>query len=303
VLSANGRTAKANPVNDVVATSNADLGSFYSNYPYNITPTTDNDPFFYHFARFGTVIKNFFHSLNSIDRENAVGERVLLLLLVVTSVAAAVFLLLPFVAVRKEWRKLPRKGLSAVFFAGVGFGFIFFEITLMQLLNLFLGFPTYSLTITLMSLLVFTGLGALASQRIRGEQARRRAIPILLAILAALYLFYLVGLTPMTNALLSLPLAARIMITFVVLAPLGLCFGMFMPIGLGEISQLGGNPQQYVAWGWAVNGFASVVGSALATILAMSFGFDFVLGLGLACYVIAVASWLGLSRVTRAIRR
>jgi hypothetical protein len=71
---------------------------------------------------------------------------------------------------------------------------------------------------------------------------------------------------------------------------------MFMPIGLGEISQLGEFPQQYVAWGWAVNGFASVVGSALATILAMSFGFDFVLGLGLVCYVIAVSAWSALSR-------
>jgi hypothetical protein len=298
VLSALGHAPKANPVNNVVATPNAKLGAFYANYPYDITPTTDNDPFFYHFARFGTVAKNYFHSLSSTDRENAVGERVLILLLAVSILAAAVFLLLPFAAVRREWRRLPRKGLSAVFFAGVGFGFIFFEITLMQLLNLFLGFPTYSLTITLMALLVFTGLGALLSQRLKGR-ARRAAIPVLLVIVAGLCLFYLLGLTPMTNALLGIPLAARILLTFVVLAPLGLCFGMFMPIGLGEISGMGELPRQYVAWGWAVNGFASVVGSSLATILAMSFGFDFVLGLGLGCYVLAVLAWLGLSRGTR----
>ena len=172
VLTAGGQAPKPNPVNDVVATSNAKLGSFYASYPYNITPTTDNDPFFYHFARFGTVISNFFHSLTSVDRENAVGERVLLLLLVVSVIAAGAFLLLPFVAVRRQWRRLHRKGLSAVFFAGVGFGFIFFEITLMQQLNLFLGFPTYSLTITLMALLVFTGLGALASQRVKARRPR-----------------------------------------------------------------------------------------------------------------------------------
>jgi hypothetical protein len=293
VLTAEGKAPTPNPVNDVVATSNANLGSFYANYPYDITPTTDNDPFFYHFARYGSVLNNFFHPLTSLDRENAVGERVLILLLALSLVAAAVFLLLPFAAIRSQWRQLPRKGLSAVFFAGVGFGFIFFEITLIQLLNLFLGFPTYSLTITLMALLVFTGLGALLSQRVKD---RRRAIPILLVVLAALCLFYLLGLTPVTNALLGLPLAARILITFAVLAPLGICFGMFMPIGLGEISQLGEFPRQYVAWGWAVNGFASVVGSALAIILAMIFGFDFVLGLGLVCYALAVAAWLGLSR-------
>ena len=293
VLTVEGKAPTPNPVNDVVATSNAKLGSFYAHYPYDITPTTDNDPFFYHFARYGSVLDNIFHPLTSDDRENAVGERVLILLLAVSVVAAAVFLLLPFAATRSQWRQLPRKGLSAVFFAGVGLGFIFFEITLLQLLNLFLGFPTYSLTITLMALLVFTGLGALLSQRVK---ARRRAIPVLLVVLAALCLFYLLGLTPMTDALLGLPLTARILITFAVLAPLGICFGMFMPIGLGEISQLGEFPRLYVAWGWAVNGFASVVGSALATILAMIFGFDFVLGLGLICYVVAVAAWLPLSR-------
>ena len=98
------------------------------------------------------------------------------------------------------------------------------------------------------------------------------------------------------TALLGWPLAGRVAMTFAVLAPLGLCFGMFMPIGLGEIAELGDFPRQYVAWGWAVNGFASVVGSALATVLAMSFGFDLVLGLGLACYTLAVCAWLLLSK-------
>ena len=56
-----------------------------------------------------------------------------------------------------------------------------------------------------------------------------------------------------------------------------------------------------MAWGWAVNGFASVVGSALATVLSMTFGFDWVLFLGLACYVLAVAAWFRLSRGLRAL--
>jgi hypothetical protein len=296
VLTAEGQKLKPNVVNTVAQDSDSELSSFFASYPYDITPTTDNDPYFYHFARFGSVASNFFHQLSSQDRENAVGERVLLLLLAVSIIAAAALLLLPFVVIRNVWKRLPRKGLSAVFFGGVGLGFIFFEITLMQLLNLFLGFPTYSLTITLMSLLVFTGLGALASQRIK---KRLQAIPRLLAALAVLCVFYLFGLIPMTNALLGTPLAARIIIAFIVMAPLGLCLGMFMPIGLGEISELGEFPRQYVAWGWAVNGFASVVGSALATVLSMTFGFDWVLFFGLVCYILAVVAWFRLTRVLR----
>jgi hypothetical protein len=292
-LYAPGRVAGVNPVQTYMDTPNAGLGHFYATFPYNVTPTTDNDPFFYHFARFSTVIKNFLHSINSPDRENSVGERVLLLLLALSIVLAGLFLLLPFVTIRKQWRKLPRKKVSGLFFAGVGGGFIFFEITLMQVLNLFLGYPTYALTVVLMSLLVFTGLGALISRKVTRP---RRAIPYLLGGIGALTAFYLFGLGPMTTAMLGLPLAVRIVTAFVVLGPLGMCLGMFMPIGLGEIASLSDTPREYVAWGWAVNGFASVVGSASATILSMIFGFRLVLFLGFAAYVVAVAAWMALSR-------
>jgi hypothetical protein len=230
--------------------------------------------------------------LNSLDREDAVGERVLLLLLGLSVIVAAAFLLLPFVRIRETWSRMPSKRWSSTFFAGVGLGFIFFEITLMQLLNLFLGFPTYALTVTLAALLLFTGIGALLSRRIVRP---RRAIPRLFGAVVILGLFYLFGLTPLTNALLIIPLAIRIVITFVVLAPLGLCFGMFMPLGLRQVSGDGEAGRAYVAWGWAVNGFAAVVGSALATILSMAFGFDVVLGLGVAAYAIATGAWVVLS--------
>jgi hypothetical protein len=288
IMYAPGQHVHSNPVNTVVTTPTARLGAFYASYPYNVTPTTDNDPYFWHFARFGSVAANFTHSLSGIDRENAVGERVLLLLLALSVVVAALFLLAPFLVIRKVWIHLPSKATSALFFAAVGFGFIFFEVTLIQMLNLFLGYPTYSLTVTLMSLLVFTGLGALLSQRVRN---RRAAIPRLVLAIALLCLFYLTALSPITNAFLDWPFIGRVLLTFVLLAPLGLCLGMFMPIGLGEIAQLSEFPREYVAWGWAVNGFASVVGSVLGTLLAMSFGFDAVLIFGLLAYVVALGAW------------
>ncbi len=295
-----GVTPRKNPVNTLMRTSNTGLAHFYASFPFNVTPTTDNDPFFWHFSRYGTVLANYTHRLSSLDREKSVGERVLILLLALSVLIAATFLLLPFAVVRKTWARLPRKSSSGLFFTGLGFGFIFFEITLMQLLNLFLGYPTYSLTVVLMSLLVFTGVGALLSQKV---SQHRRAIPVLFVAVVALCLFYLLGLTPLTNSLLHLALAIRIPIAFLVLAPLGVCLGMFMPIGLAHVAQLGESPREYVAWGWAVNGFASVVGSALATILAMIYGFDVVLFLGLMAYLVALLAWFRLSRPTLARRR
>ncbi len=287
-----GRPDTGDPVSKVIKSTRAELAAFYASNPYDVRPITDDGPFFWHFARFGNVLSNFAHPINSTDFEDSVGERVLLLLLLVAIVLAAAFLLLPFVAIRDTWARLPHKGRSAIYFAAIGLGFFFFEITLIQRLILFLGYPTYSLTVTLMAILIFTGIGALLSGRLK--QRPSRVLTLLLTAITVLTAFYLFGLPPMTHALLGLPLAARVPIAFMVLAPLGICLGMFMPLGLGAVAALSEFPREYVAWGWAVNGFASVIGSVLTTILAMTFGFRVVLFLALIIYMIALAALRGL---------
>jgi MFS family permease len=212
----------------------------------------------------------------------------------VATLFAAVFLLLPFVAIRTVWGVLPGRGRSALYFASIGLGFMFFEITLIQRLVLFLGYPTYSLTVTLASLLIFTGVGALLSERYKHRP--RRVLPFMLAAITGLTLFYQFGLPQLTDALLGWPLAPRWLVAFVVLAPLGICLGTFMPLGVGVVAGLTTFSREYVAWGWAVNGFASVVGSALTTIFAMSFGFRVVLFLALIVYLVALIALRGLLR-------
>ena len=124
---------------------------------------------------------------------------------------------------------------------------------------------------------------------------------MLLLAITALTVFYLFGLTPMTTALLWLPMAARVLISFAVLAPLGICLGMFMPLGLRAVSGLSAHAREYVAWGWAVNGFTSVVGSVLATVLAMAYGFQVVLALALGAYLVALVAWRSLTRGATAV--
>ena len=109
----------------------------------------------------------------------------------------------------------------------------------MQLLNLFLGYPTYALTITLMSLLVFTGVGALLSGRFGHHP---RSVPVLFLGITGLTIFYVLGLTPATDALLGLPMAARVPIAFGLLGPLGIFLGMFMPLGVRAVSAMSDAP-------------------------------------------------------------
>jgi hypothetical protein len=269
----------------------AEVDSIVSSHPRDIGAIDDDGPFFWHFSDFDTVLAHIFEPLDVEDPEDVIGERVLLLLLLMAIVYAAIFLLAPFFTVRRQWAALPAKGTSAVYFAALGLGFMFFEISMIQRLVLFLGFPTYSLTVTLASLLVSTGLGALLSKRVVD---RRRAMPGLLLALAALTAFYQLGLGELTDALLSANLTVRVLVTLAVLAPLGLCLGMFMPLGLGLVTRLTDHREEYVAWSWAVNGFFSVIGSVLTTILAMTFGFRAVQLTALAIYAIAVVAFLRL---------
>jgi spermidine synthase len=269
------------------------LGAVESSYPRDLSAVSDDKPFFWHFTPFSTVIRHLAQPIHVSDPEVSIGERVLVLLLAISVLYAAAFLLLPFVAVRSEWRALPRKGVSAVYFGALGLGFMMFEITMIQRLVRFLGYPTYSLTVTLASVLVFAGLGSLLSRRVVGA---RLALPALVAALAALTVFYQTGLDPLLDRAQSGALGVRVLLALVVLAPLGLVLGMFMPLGLGRVFEMTPHGQEYVAWSWAVNGFFSVIGSVLTTMLSMTFGFRAVQNLAVVVYVVAAVAFAALAR-------
>ncbi|HZA76883.1 MAG TPA: hypothetical protein VE623_10900 [Acidimicrobiales bacterium] len=282
-------------VNRLAGGSDTEVDALVAGHNREIDAVTDDAPFFWHFSDFPDVLRDITTSIDVRDTESdMVGERVLLLLLLMALVYAAVFLLLPFVTVRKTWAALPSKGISGVYFAALGLGFMLFEITMIQRLVLFLGYPTYSLTVTLASILVFTGIGALASKRLAGTG--RPLLPAVLAVLAALTIFYRFGLDPLTESLLSSSLGVRVLVAVALLAPLGVCLGMFMPLGLALVSRLTDHGEEYTAWSWAVNGFFSVIGSVLTTILSMTFGFRAVQLGALVVYAVAVLAFLRLRR-------
>jgi hypothetical protein len=206
------------------------------------------------------------------------------LLLVITTALAALFLLAPLRLRAGVFKELPSKGLAAVYFAAIGTGFMFFEISLIQRLTLFIGYPTYSLTVTLFAILLSTGVGSLLSERLPGPTPR--VFGLLLAALLTLGAFYTLALTPVVELLVASPLALRVGVTIAVLTPLGLCLGMFMPIGLGALAGLSSHREEYIAWAWAINGFFSVISSLLASILSMMIGFTMVMWVALALYAI-----------------
>ena len=282
------------------APDQATVDALVAGYGDEIDAISDDAPFFWHFNSYKSVLRNLGDSLDTNDPESAIGERVLLLLLLVAVLYAAVFLFVPFLFVRREWSALPSKLPSGIYFACLGLGFMFFEITMIQKLVRFLGYPSYSLTVTLAAILISTGVGELASRRFAATPTM--ALRLLLVVLAALTLGYRYGLDSLTDAFQDGALGLRVVVAVLVLIPLGLCLGMFMPLGLGLVSavRVEGDDERlgasYTAWSWAVNGFFSVIGSVLTTMLAMEFGFSSVQLAAWFVYALAVFVFARLAR-------
>jgi hypothetical protein len=169
---------------------------------------------------------------------------------------------------------------------------MFIEISFVQKFVLFLGYPTYSLTVVLFSLLTSSGIGSFFTGRMT-LAPERRLVP-LLVVLAGISGLYLAALPALFQTFLGSPLAVRVVIASVALVPLGLVMGMFFPTGIQIVRR---RHESFVPWAWGINGCASVVGTVLAVVLAMAFGFRAVTLFAIALYAVAV---LGLRQGARA---
>ena len=168
-----------------------------------------------------------------------------------------------------------------VYFAGLGLGFLWVEIPLLQRFILYLDQPTYAFATVLFGVLVWSGVGSLASDRLQVSMA------VAVSVVAALSVLYAFGLPLLFDVTLGLPLVGRLALSVALLAPLGMAMGVPFP---RAIRMLGLQTPTLVPWAWAVNGSTSVVSAILATVLALSFGFTWVILGGAAAYITAAAA-------------
>ncbi len=182
---------------------------------------------------------------------------------------------------------LKGSGAAFVYFAGIGLGFMLVEISQMQRLILFLGHPTYSLSVVLFTLLLASGLGSYTTQKITPETALPAGRLRLAGLLGMLVLFGL--LTPLvTHAMAGAQTPLRILATILLLFPVGIFMGMAFPLG---IKQAGRRAVDITPWLWGVNGAASVCASVLAVLIALGSGISTAFWTGVVCYAVALAAW------------
>ncbi len=275
---------------DVIDAPQDALDRIVDEYPLDISAITDDRPFFWHFTDFATVLRN--PQRDFQDAEIAIGERLLLVLLLMAAVVAAVLLWLPFAVTRRRsgGSRVAGRWRVFVYFASIGLAFMLIEVSMIQRFALLLGFPTLSLSVSLFTLLITTAIGARYSAVVL--RWPRTGLPTVVLALALIAIAYLYLVDPLTAAALAWPQWGRIILAVVLLAPIGLLLGVFLPTGMTAVVGLvreGVDEGRLVAWCWAVNGFFSVLGATLTTVLSMALGFDRTILVGLALYVVAAS--------------
>jgi hypothetical protein len=261
-----------------------DKQAFIDRYPRDISPTEDDRPYFFNFARWSAPWKS--RELAAEPPPVSQGNPFLIL----AQLGLAIVLSAGLIAAPLWRRPAARRagtGRFLGYFAGVGLGFIMIEIGMMQKLTVFLGHPIYSITVTLASVLFFAGLGSLVSERwFRTTPARAAWVPVGIAACVGAFLL---AWPALFAALVGLPLVGRVALAVAILAPLSLLLGVPFAYGIRRLREEG---PEIVPWAWAVNGCASVVGSIATVILSMTLGFAATLGLAVGIYALAFASLL-----------
>ena len=278
-----------NPFSALIARN--DPYAFAKGYAYNVAPVDDNAPFFFFNLKLGQILHH--QGLEQgMDWKVNLGVAVLGMVLIISVIAVLAFLVVPL-----AFRSGGTTGQTAplFYFVAVGLGYILVEIAFIQRFVLFLGHPTYALTVVVFLLLLSSGGGSLASRRWMSPN-RSAWLPLGLIIMAlVLYVFILPGLL---NALVGLPFLAKLPVSAALLVPLGFAMGMPFPTGLRALASLPApefpgsekNPAagNAVEWAWAMNAASSVLGSVLAMVIAIQYGLNATLACGAAAYLLAL---------------
>jgi spermidine synthase len=255
---------------------------FLDRYKFYIEPATDDRPYFFRFFKWDAAAELF-----ALREQGGIAlldwSYPLLVATLVQAFAASILLILAPLAVSRCRRMLPSAWV-ALYFLSIGLAFMFMEIAFIQKFVLFLAHPLYAVAVVLCAFLVFAAVGSWLAGRGKRGTRNSRNVTLAVMVLGALALLYLAILPSLFQALIHLPDAAKIAISVGLIAPLAVCMGVPFPTGM---MRLACTAQDAIPWAWAINGFASVVGAVLATLLAIHLGFAAVILLAVLIYGLA----------------
>ncbi len=262
--------------------------TFFDRYKFDLQPATDDRPYFFHFFKWSVLPE-----ILSLRESGGLsllegGYLVLIATLVQAIIASIILILLPLFFTTKQKKPINAisKGHVITYFSAIGLAFLFIEIAFIQKFILFLHHPLYAVALVLTAFLVFASLGSGFSWRLLKSRLYQRAIALSITGIILFGLLYLLFLQNIFLLFMSSAIIFKIPLTVILIAPLAFFMGMPFPLALAKLSEAAPG---MIPWAWGINGCASVVSAVLATLLAISIGFNAVILLALLLYGVA---WL-----------
>lgn len=257
----------------------------------DISPPTDDRPFFFQMADVDT-----FRS-GDIWRDDFITRPVLVLTMLAGTVLvlAAACIALPLFLGRHQHRTRAERRRDRPFFTyfgGIGFGFLLLEVAQLHRLSSFLGHPTYGLAVVLFSILVFSGIGSLLTERFLRADRRLTLLAPLVALLVVVVASGL-ATVPILRTFDGATTPMRVLVAVALLAPMALVMGMPFAIGMRTAAAHPGVPTAYL---WGINGATSVSASVLGVAIALFAGISVSFWCGAVAYVVSLGSMVVITR-------
>jgi len=279
--------------------------SFQAALPYRVFPLTDDRPFFRDLRKEirrlepdtrGYVPAGTAEFMNASLRKKLIPmESVHLYFLGGLSVVVATIVIaVPLLWSQRSGLNRPETTPMLIYFSCLGAGFVIVELVLMSKFVLLIGFPIYSMGTVLFTLLFSAGVGSYLSAPLSRSFGRWTILAI--PAFALIMVLLVVAFPLMRNLTLGMSQFARILLVAAFLIPVGIPLGMPFPLGIDALNLRASN---LIPWAWGTNAFMTVVGSLLSVILTMKLGFDRTLFIAVTLYLIALLSFLNLSRAAQ----
>jgi len=182
-------------------------------------------------------------------------------------VIAAVVLLLPLLRRRETRLPLRKIGSAVLYFSGLGLGFLWLEIYLIERVAYFTHDRTAAFAIVLATMLIGSGAGSLASGATTAQPPHSLTLAVGGTMLWCLLAWF--GLEPLFQLAAGWPLPLQSLLVVLLIAPLAFCLGFPMAIGLAQFAPAN---LAFLPWAWSVNGAWSIIATPLANLVALTIG-------------------------------
>ncbi len=261
-----------------------------SQYVFDVSPLTNDRPYFAGYIKPGDLT-------TFAGMLDVVSDQWGYLLLWATLGLAAIFgVILLLIPVAFGWRTIfapqPGKVGIALYFLGLGLGYIVIEIGLISKFMLALTNPTLSASVLITGMLVFSGTGSYLSGRFLDRC--RTFMPKIFVGIAALIVLYALGIDWLLGMIGSLPYGLRIVACLALLFPLAFLMGFPFATGMATLARL--DKEHFFLWAWGINGSFSVVGAVLVPLVGVLFGLRVVLLIAALCYLMCWPAFFSLLR-------